>query len=146
MQEGDVYLFQTDDNGDIEAVSGVVTMRPGLETSAYLSLFGGNEQDDGRADNPLQYWANYGQQEPGQQERSELQYLLRSIPSIPANLRRLEDAANSDLSWMLTQGLATGVSVTATMPGLNRVNILVEIEAQGTPSALNFAANWQASV
>jgi hypothetical protein len=46
-QEGDVHLFQTVNDGDICVVGGLVEMSSGLDTAAYISLFGGNEQDDG---------------------------------------------------------------------------------------------------
>ena len=57
-QQGDVSLFQTNDDGNIEVEGGIVTMGGGLETSAYLSLFGGNEDDDNRTDNPANWWGN----------------------------------------------------------------------------------------
>ena len=47
-QHGDVLLYHTPDGGEIEMVNGLVTMSGGLETMAYLCLFGGNEEDDGR--------------------------------------------------------------------------------------------------
>ena len=47
-QQGDVLLFQTVDDGEINIENGVVEMSGGLETAAYLSLYGGNEDDDGR--------------------------------------------------------------------------------------------------
>ena len=50
-QEGDVLLFQTNDEGDIESIDGVVTMSGGLETMFYLSIFGGNEDDDATSGN-----------------------------------------------------------------------------------------------
>jgi len=57
-QQGDVKLFQTTDDGDIYVVNGIVEMSGGLETSAYLSLFGGNEDDDGSDGSPFSWWAN----------------------------------------------------------------------------------------
>ena len=48
VQQGDVLLFQTIDDGNVEVINGIITMSGGLDTAAYLSLFGGNEEDDGR--------------------------------------------------------------------------------------------------
>ena len=39
MQDGDVLLFQTKDDGDISITDGIVQMTQGLETAVYLSLF-----------------------------------------------------------------------------------------------------------
>lgn len=143
-QQGDVLLYQTNDNGDINVVGGLVALSGGLETAAYLSLFGGNEQDDGRADNPLQYWGNLNETEAEKQYRSETQYLLRSIPAIPANLRRIEDAAERDLAWMVSARAATSVSVSASMPGRNKVRLAVTINAEGDPANLEYIENWKA--
>lgn len=144
QQAGDVHLYQTDDDGTITVEAGVVAMSGGLETAAYLSLFGGNEQDDGRKDGPLQWWGNLGEL-PERQYRSETQYLLRSIPAIPANLRRIEEAAARDLAWIVTTGAATSVTVAASMPGPARVHLVVAIEADGEPDTVEFYENWRAS-
>lgn len=143
MSQGDVLLFQTPDDGDIEIEDGRVTVSGGLETAAYLSLFGGNENDSGRADDPLTWWGNIDESLPEREYRSETQYLLRSIPAVPANLRRLERAAERDLAWMVPN-VATAVSAAATMPARNRVRLTVSIEAAGRPSEFEYYANWRA--
>ncbi len=144
-QQGDVTLFQTDDDGEITVTGGLVEMSGGLETSAYLSLFGGNEDDDGRAENSANWWANIDEGETARQYRSETQNLLQSLPAIPANLRRIEDAAGRDLAWFLEENVASSVTVAASMPGLNRVRIVIDIEANGEESQFEFTENWKAT-
>jgi phage gp46-like protein len=145
-QQGDVKLFQTNDNGDINVEGGVTEMSPGLDTAAYLSLFGGNYLDDGRADNPLTYWANTMETDPARQYRSQTQYALAYFSAIPFNLGRIEDAANADLAWMITEGVASSITVSASIPGLNRIQLAISIEAQGEESSFKFTENWKASV
>lgn len=142
-QQGDALIYQTNDDGEITLDDGLVTMSGGLEGMAYLCLFGGNEQDDGRQDSPLQWWGNWDEP-PERQQRSEVQYLLRSIPAIPANLRRLEDAAERDLGAFLSAGLATSISVQASMPAPYQVQLVVHIDAVGGPLILTFTENWKA--
>lgn len=144
QDQGDVLLFQTTDDGEIEVEDGRVTLSGGLETAAYLSLFGGNEQDSGRPDDPLTWWGNMDEGQPERRYRSETQYLLRAIPAIPANLRRIEQAAERDLSWMVSTNAATAVSATASMPGRNRVRLTIRIEADGAPSIIEYFENWKA--
>lgn len=141
-QQGDVLLFQGNDNGDIIVEDGLVRMSGGLETAVYLSLFGGQEQDDGRESNPLNWWGNLGEV-PERQYRSETQYLLRSLVAIPANLRRLEDAARRDLAWMLSTGAALEIVIGASMPELNRVRLTININGDIT---LEFVENWRAEL
>jgi phage gp46-like protein len=135
----DVLLRQTDDGGDITIQGGLLLMSEGLETAAYLSLFGGNEDDPAATDPTLQWWGNLLETEPERSYRSETQFLLASLPLIPANLRRIEQAASRDLQWMLDTEIAQTVTVEATMPGLNRVRIgIVILTATGQRIELFF--------
>lgn len=133
-QQGDVNLFQTDDDGDITVVGGIVTMVGGLETSAYLSLFGGNEDLSN-------WWGNIDADDKSKEYRSETQNLLQSIPATTGNLRRIEDAANRDLAWFITDKVASSVAVVVTMPALNKIKITVNIDG----GSLEFVENWKAS-
>lgn len=123
----DVLLRLTPDGGDITVENGLTLMSDGLETAALLSLYGGNEQDPGDADSSEQWWGNLGETEPNRRYRSETQYLLRSLPAVPANLRRIEEAAQRDLEWMLDSGIAKSIAVSASIPELNRVQVDVVI-------------------
>ncbi len=134
-QEGDVLLFQTINNGDINVTNGIVEMSGGLQTAAYISLFGGNEDYDGSENSPLQYWANFNENESEKKYRSETQYLLTSIPITSANLLRIEQAAKRDLLW-----LSDEVIVTATIPDLNKIKLVIELEND----KIEFEENWRA--
>lgn len=141
----DVLLFQTPDNGEVEIEGGLVTLTPGLDTAAYLSLFGGNWKDDGSQNNRQTWWGNLGEQDPSRRYRSETQYLLGTIPATSRNLRRVEDAATRDLQWLLDEAIASSLTVSASLIGLNRVKIEVIIRAEGDESQFNYTENWRAS-
>lgn len=126
----DVLLRQSDNGGEITVEAGLVLLSEGLETAAYLSLFGGNEEDAGGDATELQWWGNLIETEPARIYRSETQHLIRSLPAVPRNLRRIEQAAARDLQWMLDTGVATAISVAATIPALNRVRLEVIIETR----------------
>ena len=57
-QQGDVILYQSLNDGEIEIVDGIVTMDGGLQTAVYLSLFGGNIDDAAGFDKRLSWWGN----------------------------------------------------------------------------------------
>jgi phage gp46-like protein len=141
----DVLLFQTNDNGEMEIEGGLVTLTPGLDTSAYLSLFGGNWKDDGSQNNRQTWWGNLDETELAKRYRSETQYLLGTIPATSRNLRRIEDAATRDLQWLLDESIASSLTVSASLIGLNRVKIGVIIRAEGDESQFNYTENWRAS-
>ncbi len=142
-QQGDVLLRQTQNDGDISVENGLVAMSGGLETTVYLSLFGGNEDDDGSEDSPANWWGNLDETQPEREYHSETQNLLQAIPATAANLRRIEDAARRDLAWMVTIGAATETTVVATIPALNRVRLTIDVDGDTT---LEFVENWQAAV
>lgn len=123
----DVLLRQTDDGGNISIQGGLLLMSDGLETAAYLSLYGGNEDDPGEDDLTLQWWGNLLEVEPERAYRSETQFLLASMPAIPANLRRAEQAASRDLAWMLATELAQSIEVEATIPAKDRILLAITI-------------------
>jgi len=143
-QQGDVSLFQTNDDGNIEVEGGIVTMGGGLETSAYLSLFGGNEDDDGSKDSVFNWWANLDEVDPARQYRSETQNLLQTLPATTGNLRRIEDAAIRDLAWFIESKVASSVNVVASIPGINKIKLTIDIEALGNESSFEFVENWKA--
>ncbi len=137
----DVLLFQTPDDGEITIVDGVVELTDDFRTAAYLSLFGGNEDDDGRDDNPLSWWGNLEETDPAKRYVSETQHLLDKLPPTSGNLLRLEDAATRDLKWFLDTGIALTVLVEASIPELNSVAFVVTINGDET---VEFIEVWKA--
>lgn len=135
----DVLLRQTNDGGEIAVDNGLMLLSDGLETAAYLSLFGGNEDDAGdAASERLQWWGNLDETEATRTYRSETQHLLRSLPAVPSNLRRIEQAAARDLAWMLPAGLAKSVAVSTSIPAVNRIRLEVTIVTIKTTLQLVF--------
>jgi phage gp46-like protein len=123
----DVHLFQTPDGGEISFVAGQAQMNDGLETATFLSLWGGNEDDSGlEADDAKQWWANHSEPDLSRRYRSELQFVLNTLPLLPVNLIRFHDAATRDLAW-LADSLADSVDVTVTIPALNTIDIGIKI-------------------
>lgn len=146
QQQGDVLLFQTPNDGEINVDGGITEMSGGLETAAYLSLFGGNEEDPGAGDSPFTYWGNINETDPVRQYRSETPHLLGSIPATSGNLLRIQSAASRDLAWLLSEKIASSVVVLATIPGINRVTISIKIQADGLEVEFEFTENWSASL
>lgn len=140
MQQGDVKLFQTSDGGEINVTGGLVEMGGGLETTVYLSLFGGNEDDDGLASSPYDWWGNTAELETNKMYRSETQNLLEALPLTSNSLKRVEDAAGRDLSWLVGAGVATKVTVLASVPKLNTLKLNISVDQ----SKFEFIENWRA--
>lgn len=144
-QQGDVVLFQSLDDGEIVVNDGLVQMDGGLQTTVYLSLFGGNQDDDGIQNNNQTWWANLNETDPVLRYVSRLQNLLTHIPATSSNLIRVQDAALADLQWLLDEKVANNITVLATIPELNRLKLEINITAQGEESDFEYVANWRAS-
>lgn len=142
-QQGDVLLYQINDGGEINVVNGIIEMSGGLETALYLSLFGGNEDCSGRRTCPFTWWANRNENDPTYRYVSETQYLLKELPATTGNLGRIEEAVKRDTNWLLDKRVASSVVTTVTIPGLNKVRIKIDIEAEGLISNFDFVENWK---
>ncbi len=134
----DILLFQTLDDGEIEVIGGIVTQDGGLPTSVYLSLFGGNENDDGVTDK-RNWWGNADEVEPSREYRSETQNLLKTLPAVSSNLIRLAEAARRDLQWMIDESVATEIEAIASLVNKDKVDLFIQIDGDQT---LKFSENW----
>jgi hypothetical protein len=144
-QEGDVYLYQTLNDGDIIVEGGVVQMTGGFDTMAYLVLFGGNADDKGAEEKSKQWWANWIEPDESKHERGEFQYLIDSLPASSGNLLILEQAAQRDMDKAFVKtGIANVVTVTLSIPKINQVAVSIVIEADGDRVEFKFLANWAA--
>ena len=118
----DVLLLQTNNDGDVVYEDGDLKTEKGLQTAAYLSLFGGNRDDGGFDDKTKMWWANLQEADTDYQYRSETQALLKDgAPLTSALLLRLEDASLRDLNWLITNGYATTITSEASIPAVNRL-------------------------
>jgi phage gp46-like protein len=151
-QQGDVVLYQGIDDGDIMMTTGsyvapgedvpvspeaFVVMDGGFETATYLSLFGGNQEDDGTAATALlSWWGNIGEAVP---YRSRTQHLLSSLPATSSNMQRLKQAVLDDLAWFSEQNIAKTISAEVSIPALNRVRVVVDIDDFNA----TYESNWK---
>jgi len=138
----DVRLYHTIDGGEVDVTAGQFVLSDSPESAVYISLFGGNEEDSGKAsDDRLQWWGNLIESDPERVLRSETQYLLNELPATTGNLVRIEEAALRDLDWMKGYG-ATSITATATMPRLDWVALTIAFEIDGQKYNPTFTAPW----
>ena len=144
-QQGDVLLYQSIDNGEIEVVDGVTTLTGGFETAAYLSLFGGNRDDDGSSGNTATWWGNLDETQPSKKYVSETQFIIDSLPATANNLKRVQDAAARDLNWLISENIASQITIVASIPKIKQLKVDITIIANGEESNFEFVENWKAS-
>jgi hypothetical protein len=122
-QEGDVYMYDGSDGGDIQLDDGFVVMTKYLETSVYLCLFGGNFNDDSsQSTYNKQWWGNFGESSE-LSYRGRLQSLLIGRPLTSASIAPIEEAAAADIIDGLSSVLSS-VDVSASL-SLKRVDLMI---------------------
>lgn len=132
----DVLLFQTENDGDVDKA---VTTTNGIETALYLSLFGGNRDDEGAQDSNKGWWGNILEDDPVNKLVSETAFLLGTIPATTFNLNRIKAAAERDLMWVTSTGVAQEVTVGTSLSGLNKVQITVSVDGVD----YKYTEDWQ---
>ena len=85
--EGDLLLYDTPDGGDIRITEGFIASDRTFGTAVYLSLFGGNKEDNGRVRNRRTWWGNTlrGVNE-NQRLVSRLQAVIFGLPMTTMNI------------------------------------------------------------
>ena len=104
-------------------------------------MFGGNQLDDGTPESNLQYWGNFvSNDEP---IRGRTGTLLQTLPMTSSNLSIVEATVLEDLAWMLDLGIATEITVTASMQAARFLLLAVQINIVAeTPETFRYRLNW----
>lgn len=131
----DVYLYQTNDGGEISLNASDLVTNEGLETAFYLSLFGGNVEDNGRTESRnKQWWGNEGEREVSR-ARSKTQNYLASMVLTAQNLARLRELVLDDLSWFVSGKYGT---VDCSVASVGRSAVAIKINAFVTETNLTY--------
>ena len=130
--EGDLLLHDTLDGGDITINNGFIASDRTFNTAIYLSLFGGNQEDNGRVRNRKTWWGNTlrGVNE-NQKLVSRFQAIIFGLPISTKNILEAEEAAKLDLAWLIAEGLADEIIADGIAAGHNRLNLKIQLKAGG---------------
>jgi len=78
-------------------------------------------------------------------KNSETQRIIDGLPSTSGNLLVLQEAANRDLAFFITEKIASSVVVIARLIAPKRVKFDFNIEANGEKNQFDFTENWEAT-
>jgi phage gp46-like protein len=146
--EGDIFLFDTPDGGDIKIEDGLFSSCRSFDTAVYLSLFGGNKEDNGKVKNKNTWWGNL-LEDTNENEKmvSRFQAIIAGKPMSTKNIQEAEQAAELDLKWLLDERAAEKVSVTGRGGAVNKFFLHVDISAAGKTLYENtFSIFWKAGI
>jgi|SRR4030065_207028 len=123
IDKGDVLLTHTVDGSEINVENGIIEMTTGFETYVYLCLFGGNSEDNGTASTKkIEWWGNKLEtNNPERKLTSRFQNILFGLPATPANLIKLKQAAEQDLSGLTADKIADTIQIDLRIVAKNRI-------------------------
>ena len=146
--QGDLFLEDTPDGGDIRIENDFFVNDRSFNTAVYLSIFGGNKDDNGKVKNKKTWWGNTldGVSE-NEKLVSRFQAVIISMPMTSKNIAEALGAAALDLQWIKDEGIGDEVIVTGSAIARNKFTLKINILAKGRSIYdNNFALCWKAGV
>jgi len=126
--EGDLLLIDTPDGGDIVIDNGLMKPDINFSTAVYLSLFGGNEDDNGKVKNKKEYWGNCLKDiSHNVKLRSRFQNIIFGYPMTVKNIKEAEKAAEKDLEWFIDEKIADEIIINGRAIGIKNFELEVKI-------------------
>lgn len=143
-EEADIRLFPGINGSDIAVGNKDLVRDSGLETAVYITLFTDMRasEDDPMPDNSIDKRGWWSDNSLG----SKL-WLLRREKTIDAVLARAEQYAESALQWLLDDGIADEVLVTAERISMQELELTIQIsQPDGEPVFYRYYYNWEAQI
>lgn len=115
-----------------------------LVRAVIISLFSwARAKDDDQVDGKRRngFWGD-SYDEVGQETGSRL-WLLGRSKIVPETVAQCREYAQAALKWMVDDGVADSVTVYAERNGIDRIDMLIEIERQRDSVRLRFSNFWE---
>jgi len=127
--EGDPKIFDTGDGVELSIIGGQPEMDDGLENAVFLSLF-----------TSPGWWGNI-LSEPAEKSASRLETALRRTLTNQTRLD-VEQYAREALAWMVAEGIAKKITVSATIPEVGLCLVIIKIDQPDRVDTIRYNINW----
>ena len=147
--EGDLLLVDTPDGGDIVIQDGFFVNDNAFNNAVYLSLFGGNKEDNGRVQNNNEWWGNKLPANSAERMTSRFQAIIFGLPMTTKHIIEAENAASLDLAWLIEEGIGEEIRVDGrVIDGKRNIfNLRIDILSFGSSIYSNtFSLFWGAGL
>lgn len=145
--EGDVLFTDSPDGGQIAIEDGLVKCDRSFSTAVYLSLFGGNKEDDGKVENTKGWWGNYTEGALPEERLTSRFQTFATKPLSSANIRLAERAAVADLSWLKDDGIADEVDASGIIDAVHHAVFTITVKKGGeTVLKTKYGIQWEAGI
>jgi len=122
----DLLIYETGNGGDLKLRGNDLAMVDGVENMPYLACFGGNVEGN--------WWGNelLMPNRPDRHFVSETERTLNSVALNSAGRVKIEQAVLNDLAFLKKAMPGTSISVSASIAGVDKVVIKVNISGEQT--------------
>lgn len=133
LREGDIYLFDTLDGGEILIKNGEPEMDGGFESAVYLSYFGQSKTP---------WWANEHLNE-SEKITSQFYPFILGTPKTTQSINKAEELASQDVQWFVDEGICDNISVEIKSLSANSVSLETTLLANKNILFKNeYQVNW----
>lgn len=141
---GDVYVYDTDDGAEINIVNGLIMPDMGFRTAVYISLFGGNKEDNGEVVTNETWWGNkFENLSENEKYVSRFQAFINSVPMTSKNISLAEEKIKQDLQWFIDDQIAESVDVDIKVIDKKRIDVKIVITKAGEIiESGNYGVQW----
>jgi phage gp46-like protein len=130
--QGDLLLQETPDGGEIILENGLFKSDKSFSNAVYLSLFGGNKEDNGKVKNNKEWWGNTIEGiEENEKLVSRFQNIIYGLPMTVKNIREAEAAAAIDLGWFKNEKIIDVLNIYGRATGKNNFELVIEMLKDG---------------
>ena len=131
--DGDPLIVDSGDGGDLLIQGGQPQMSSGIENAVYLSLMV-----------DANWWGNdVDPATPGATGSKFFLPLIGRAKLTPSLLVDAEKAADADLAWMVSDGVAKDVAVSCSMLDVGKMGVQIDVtEPDGAVTAIKWKLNW----
>jgi phage gp46-like protein len=143
--QGDLLLQETPDGGEIILENGLFKFDENFSNAVYLSLFGGNKEDNGKVKNNREWWGNTIEgTEENEKLVSRFQNIIYGLPMTVKNIREAEAAAVLDLKWFKDEKIIDELNIYGRVTGKNNFVLVIEMSKDGLKVFGNsYALLWE---
>lgn len=133
IREGDIYLYETENGGDITIRNGEPVMDAGLESAVYISIFGHES---------VTWWANEFLKK---NERLECKFYpyIKGVGKTINTLNKAKELLKLDLKWLISEKIADRIIIDLYSISVTHVSVDINILKDArTVLKTKYGVNW----
>lgn len=140
-------IYEDGNGGQLYSLNNDIAKTEGLQMLAYLKMFGGNinastVKDNNIGELRLDWWGNDTSENSDKWINSETERTLRGIELSGSSIAKIKQSVENDCKSLSKYGK---IDVAVTLPGINKVKIVISITEPGNKESNSLIIIWDAT-